>query len=110
MLTFEILRCNLLPRYMVNYYFSIMQHIENSKALTATRKAQGISNKVMTMIEADEYCPDIIQQIDAVIGLLRAAKKDLLEGHLEHCLEEKLHKNRKQTIDELLKIYALGQK
>lgn len=80
------------------------------KALLSTRKALGTVQKVLEMIENDKYCPEVIQQVDAVVGLLRSTKKHLLVGHLNHCLEEKLHDNKKQAIDELMKIMNLGNK
>ncbi len=80
------------------------------KALIALKKAQSLINKISEMIEADEYCIDIIQQVDAAKGLLDSTKKSLLEGHIYHCLEEKFSENKKKTVDELLKIYNLGKK
>ena len=67
--------------------------------MLAAKKAKGTLDKVYKMIEDDKYCPDIIQQVDAVMGLLRATKKNLLAGHLDHCLAEKLQTNKKQTIE-----------
>ncbi|MBP9732459.1 MAG: metal-sensing transcriptional repressor [Candidatus Magasanikbacteria bacterium] len=83
-------------------------HTENSKSLKLSRQAAGTLGKVVTMVEKNEYCPDIIQQIDSVMGLLRSCKRDLLLGHLDHCLEHKLKENKAQTIKELMKIYNLS--
>ncbi len=83
---------------------------EKKKALISAKKALGTNEKVISMIENDYYCPEIIQQVDAVIGLLKSAKKNLLKGHLDHCLEVKLKENKDKTIEELLKIYSLGEK
>jgi DNA-binding FrmR family transcriptional regulator len=81
-----------------------------AKALLSAKKAQGTLSKVIEMINDDRYCPDIIQQIDAVIGLLKSSKKQMLENHLDHCLATKMQENKKQAIEELLKIYNLGGK
>lgn len=83
-------------------------HVTNAKALKLSKQAAGTLGKVVSMVEKDEYCPDIIQQIDSVIGLLRSCKRDLLLGHLDHCLEHKLKENKAQTIKELMKIYNLS--
>ncbi len=80
------------------------------KALIALKKAQSLINKISEMIVNDEYCIDIIQQVDAAKGLLDSTKKQLLEGHLHHCVEEKFSQDKKETVDELLKIYNLGKK
>jgi DNA-binding FrmR family transcriptional regulator len=80
---------------------------DRQKALLAIKKAQGNLNKVHEMTVDDKYCPDIIQQIDAVVGLLKSAKKNLLTGHLDHCLEVKIKENKQQTVEELLRILDL---
>lgn len=84
------------------------QTSNKQKASLSTKKAQGTLNTVLKMIEEDKYCPEIIQQVDSAIGLLKSVKKQLLIGHFDHCLEEKLHENKAKAIDELLKIYNLG--
>ena len=80
------------------------------KASLSTKKAQGTLNKVLKMIQEDQYCPDIIQQLDSTLGLLKSARKHLLMGHLDHCLIHKLHEDKNQAVNELLKIYTLGEK
>lgn len=83
---------------------------QKEAAQVSTRKAIGTLNKVLKMIEEDQYCPEIIQQIDAVSGLLKSTKKSLLTGHLDHCLAHKLHEAKDQTISELLQIFNLNSK
>ena len=74
------------------------------------RQAAGIVSKVGHMIEADTYCPEIIQQVAAVTGLLKSMEKELLVGHLRHCLEHRLHEDKAKTIQELLRIYDLSKR
>jgi DNA-binding FrmR family transcriptional regulator len=97
-------------RYLI-FYTYFMNHQEHNnekaKASLSAKKASGTVAKVQQMIEEDKYCPDIIQQIDAAIGLLNASKKTLLLGHLDHCLEEKLHEDKSKAIAELLRIFDL---
>jgi DNA-binding FrmR family transcriptional regulator len=87
-----------------------MPHLTTNKAKSQKlgRQAAGILTKVHAMIEQDAYCPDVIQQVDAVIGLLNRAKRELLSGHLDHCLEHKLKQDKQKTIQELLKLYQLS--
>lgn len=80
----------------------------STKALKLSKQALGTLSKVITMIEDNEYCPETIQQIDSVIGLLKSSKKELLAGHLDHCLVKKLATDKEKTIKELLKIYNLS--
>lgn len=82
--------------------------ISKKKSTKLIKSASSTLAKVLQMIEHDKYCPEIIQQIDSVIGLMKSVKKELLAGHLDHCLEKKLAENKEKTIAELLKIYNLS--
>lgn len=88
-----------------------MPHLTTNKAKAQklVRQSGGIVTKVNSMIDEDAYCPEVIQQIDAVIGLLHRAKRELLAGHLDHCLEHRLKTNREKTVQELLKLYNLSR-
>lgn len=81
---------------------------QKGKALKLARQAQGTLEKVIHMIEADVYCPEIIQQADSVAGLLRSVKRELLAGHLDTCAVQRLKENKKAAIEELMKIYKLS--
>lgn len=79
-----------------------------NKSLKSSKQALGTLNKVVEMIQEDRYCPEVIQQVDSVIGLLKAAKRELLAGHLDTCVAHQMSENKKKAIDELLKIYNLS--
>lgn len=83
---------------------------KNQKAVIATKKAKSLMDKVLLMIDEDKYCIDIIQQVDAVLGLLKSTKNSLLRDHLEHCLEHKIKENKQKTVEELLQIYSIKNK
>ena len=78
------------------------------KALLSMKKAMGTLANAIKMLEEDEYCPDIIIQMDAVIGSVKSAKRNILTGHLDNCLQEDLNQNKDKTVKELIKIYRLG--
>lgn len=82
------------------------------KAKKLSKQAQGTLHKVLTMIDENESCPDVIQQIDSVTGMLNKAREELITGLLNSCLEEELSKNNNQkeeAIKKLLKVYRLGK-
>ncbi len=83
---------------------------DKQKALIALKKAQSLIKKIAEMVEDDKYCIDIIQQVDSAAGLLNSTKRNLLEGHLYHCVEQKFSQDKKKTVDELLRIYSIGKK
>lgn len=82
--------------------------LKKQKTLKCAKQAQGTLGKVVLMIEDNRYCPEIIQQVDSVIGLLKTAKRELLAGHLDSCLIHQMAANKKKAIDELVRIYNLS--
>lgn len=87
---------------------SAQKHGEpNDKARKVINMASGSLAKIPMMVDENRYCPDIIQQIDSVIGLLHSARKELLKGHLDSCIVEQLKSDKDGAVKELLKIYNM---
>lgn len=84
------------------------------KALTNFKKANTHIQKVIKMIENDDYCIDIMQQNLAVIGLLKSAHEMLMEGHLDSCFNAAMKTNnverQKKMVDEILKVVKYSNK
>lgn len=87
---------------------------KKQKSVLNFKKAQSHIGKIVQMIEADNYCIDIMQQNLAVIGLLRSAHQMLLENHLKTCFQKamgtKNEKRKKEMIREILKVTKLFNK
>jgi DNA-binding FrmR family transcriptional regulator len=79
----------------------------NNRSAKLINMASGSLSKVSTMILEKRYCPEIIQQIDSVIGLLHSTRKELLKGHMESCLVKQLQTDKDGAVKELLKIYNM---
>lgn len=79
-----------------------------SKSLKSVKQAIGTLKMAAGMVEEDRYCPDIIQQLDSVMGLLKLAKRQLLAGHLDTCVAHQMNDDKKRAIAELLKIFNLS--
>lgn len=81
--------------------------MKNEKILTGIKKAQGMLKKVEALVLDDAYCVDVANQINATMGLLKEANKQLLKNHLAHCGKKKLvSKNPvevQEFIDELVR-------
>jgi DNA-binding FrmR family transcriptional regulator len=90
--------------------------LQNKKnvALLNFKKAHSHLGKVISMIEKDAYCIDIMQQNLAVIGLLRSAHQMVMANHLATCFKsamESTNEKKKQTmIDEILKVTKISNK
>ncbi len=78
------------------------------KTLLRLKKARGQVEGILKMVEGDKYCVDIITQILALEGSLKAVSKLILESHLNTCGEKELgSKNKKRKdkfVQEIVKI------
>jgi DNA-binding FrmR family transcriptional regulator len=91
-----------------------MTNASRDKAKTNFKKARSHIDKIVTMLEDDKYCIDIMQQNLAVIGLLRSAHSLIMEGHLRGCFTDAFNsksvKNHDEMIDEILKVTKMFNK
>ena len=78
--------------------------MNKEKAPINFKKAQSLMKKIISMLENDEYCINIMQQNLAVIGMLRSAHQMLLEGHLKTCF-----KNAMKTKNDAKKNRMIGE-
>jgi DNA-binding FrmR family transcriptional regulator len=88
--------------------------INKQETLINFKKANGLTSKIIKMIEEGDYCIDIMQQNLAVIGLLRSAHEMLMENHLNFCFKtamaSKNEKKKKEMTNEILKVTKLFNK
>ena len=73
------------------------------KVEIALKKANSLILKIIKMLDQDKYCIDIIQQILAVIGLLRSANLQLLEGHINNCVKDAAVQKDMKKLDAMMK-------
>ena len=60
------------------------------KILHRMKIAHGHLEKVIRMVENDEYCLDIIQQTQAVTSSIEKVTEMILENHLKTCVRESI--------------------
>lgn len=88
--------------------------MDKKTTLTNFKKTRSLLDKIITMVEEDEYCIDIMQQNLAAIGLLKSANQSLLENHLHHCfakaMQSKQDKKKMDMIEEILQVNKLASK
>jgi DNA-binding FrmR family transcriptional regulator len=84
------------------------------KSLVNFKKARSHLEKIIKMVEKDEYCINIMQQNLAVIGLLKSAHQMLMEGHLNSCfmkaMETSNKKRKQEMVGEILKVSKIVNK
>jgi DNA-binding FrmR family transcriptional regulator len=87
---------------------------QKENTLVNFKKARSLISKIIEMVEADEYCINIMQQNSAVIGLLKSAHQMLMENHLNTCFKKamgtKNEKRKKEMTREILRVTKLFNK
>lgn len=82
------------------------------KILLGVKKARGMLDKVIQMIEEEKYCADIANQINATQWLLKEANKQLLKNHLKCCGKTKLMSKDSAEVDtfieELVRVWDVS--
>jgi CsoR family transcriptional regulator, copper-sensing transcriptional repressor len=64
-------------------------YIENKGALLARlARIEGQVRGLSRMVEADQYCIDVLTQVSATTRALQAVALELLDDHLKHCVIE----------------------
>lgn len=89
-------------------------NVQKEKTLINFKKAQSLLGKIISMVEKDEYCIDIMQQNLAVIGMMKSANQMLMEGHLNDCFKKAMSsgsdKRKQEMIQEILQVTRLSNK
>jgi len=62
-------------------------HASHPKALARLKRASGHLRSVIDMLENEQPCVDIAQQLHAVEKAIVNAKRALIHDHIDHCLE-----------------------
>lgn len=63
-------------------------HASHPKVRNRLKRAAGHLSNVIAMLDDQQPCLDVVQQLQAVVNALDAAKKTLIHDHLDHCLDD----------------------
>lgn len=82
------------------------------KAIAALKRLNGLSAKVESLIENEEYCIEILRNVLAMKGHLENIQSHVLENHMNTCAEKKLssEKDKEVFIQELLQVIGLSKR
>lgn len=82
------------------------------KALDGMKRMEGLTKKVRLMIEQDEYCPHILENLLALEGHIRHVRGEVLESHLQTCAKEKMKKEKDYDgfIAEIIRTIGLSRR
>ncbi|OGK19765.1 hypothetical protein A3D80_03395 [Candidatus Roizmanbacteria bacterium RIFCSPHIGHO2_02_FULL_40_13b] len=76
------------------------------RVLHRLKIARGHLNKVISMIESDEYCIDVLTQSQAVQKAIIETDNLILENHLKSCVSDSIKNgNSEEAIAEVMNIF-----
>jgi DNA-binding FrmR family transcriptional regulator len=86
---------------------------QKKKAITSLKKVSGLMEKLEHMLGHDADCPEIAQQINAAIGLLKSLNMNVLKFHLLTAGPKQMNdknKKREKFVEELVKMWDVSQR
>lgn len=84
---------------------------QKSEVLRRLAYIEGHVKGIRRMVEADQYCVDILKQTYAVQRALNKLQTLILSGHLNGCVREGFQGGREQQmIDELTDLFELSRR
>ena len=80
-----------------------MDKHHKANALLRLKTVRGHLNGVISMVEREVYCPDLMKQVAALQASLEKVNRVLLQNHLETCVTQAIQEGGgKAKIDELI--------
>ena len=71
------------------------------------RKIEGQVRGLQRMVENDQYCIDILTQVNSVVAALKGVGLGLLDDHVRHCVRESIQEDGgDEKIQELVRAVA----
>jgi len=87
-----------------------MQNNQAKKdVLNRLRSVAGHVNGVTRMVEEDQYCIDVINQINAIQAALNKISLQVLDEHMHHCVTEAIRSDdaneRERVLSEIRDVF-----
>ncbi len=71
--------------------------------LDRLRRVEGQVRGIQRMVDEDQYCIDILTQVNSATAALRAVGFGLLDDHVRHCVRESIeHGTGDEKVEELM--------
>lgn len=88
--------------------------MEKKDTLQRLKTVEGHIRGIERMVEQDEYCIDVIRQIQAVQSALTKISVSVLDDHLHSCLVNAVQsdggRDREQVLREITEVYEMASK
>ena len=86
-----------------------MGHESHPEIIKRLKRAEGHLRSLVGMIEAGRPCLDLAQQLHAVEKAIGNAKRELIQDHIDHCLEDSVKGGGKSAKTALAEFKALAK-
>ena len=81
--------------------------MEKDALVTRLRRIEGQVRGLQRMVDEDQYCIDILTQMNSVISALRAVGMGPLDDHVRHCVRESIEQGEgDEKVEELMNAFA----
>lgn len=71
--------------------------------LDRLRRIEGQTRGLQRMVEEDQYCIDILTQVNSVLAALKGVGMGLLDDHVRHCVRESIEQGSgDEKVEELM--------
>ena len=83
-----------------------MKDTSHQNQIPNLRRIEGQIKGIQTMVEGNQYCVDILNQIKAAKSALSSVENKILNKHIEECIENSLSSDNQldDKIEELMKV------
>ena len=85
-------------------------HHHSADSINRLKRAAGHLNKVIQMLEQDQPCGDVLQQLSAVISALGSSRVQILQAHLNSCLKPVLSSKNGHFVKEIEQVIQRAMK
>jgi DNA-binding FrmR family transcriptional regulator len=80
-----------------------MNHSYKESVTNRLKTVRGHLEAVITMVDEDRYCPEVMKQVSALQASLEKVNRLVFQSHLETCVLEAVADGRSgQIVDELM--------
>jgi DNA-binding FrmR family transcriptional regulator len=91
-----------------------MENATKAEALKRMKSISGHIKGIERMLEDDEYCIDVIKQLQAVQAALNKVSTLMLDGHLHSCVITAVRgedlRERERVLEEIAHVFSTATK
>ncbi|HSL10212.1 MAG TPA: metal-sensitive transcriptional regulator [Actinomycetota bacterium] len=81
--------------------------MEKEQLQKRLRRIEGQVRGLQRMIDEDQYCIDVLTQLNSVVAALRAVGMGLLDDHVRHCVTDSIEQgDGREKVEELMAAVA----